>query len=84
MTIRGWIITCDVCGADERRDPDENGISSSDTPAGWLAGSVDLFDTRGREGQFHGHICAACSALPVRDLMVAWHARREGIWARLA
>lgn len=79
--IDSFRISCDACGhKSEQRGRD----IGSEMPPGWLQGSVQLHDTANKEGPFWGHLCPACTALPVRDLIVKQAEYRAGRGARLA
>jgi hypothetical protein len=74
VTIEATRARCDACGA--QADP----VASPDlyvAPEGWLHGEISLRDCVGHGGTdhngrhpFYGHLCAECSGLPVRVLLV--------------
>jgi len=78
--ILSWKVRCDVCGKETINEDSAN----SSTPAGWLSGSVQLFDSTTHEGNLYGLICDECSALPVRELIVKQKVRREAEAAMLS
>lgn len=81
MSVDSFRVSCDACGAkSEQRGRD----IGTQTPPGWLQGTVQLHDGANKEGPFWGHICPTCSALPIRDLIVRQAEYRAGLNARLA